>query len=288
MVNNLRSYAARKSNIFFVLLGFTLAVALELVDFVTGSEFAFSIFYLLPVAAITWFKGIKMGVLIVLTSVCVWFAGNVLALNMRQFSKFYAWDGTVRMGFFLTMIYILSVFKNALDKEKALARTDDLTQIPNRRGFFERTNAEIQQAQEENQPCTVAYMDIDNFKAVNDKLGHTAGDALLCSVAQTIKKNIRAMDTVARLGGDEFGILLPEAGMETVKTILPRVQQSLLETMQKKGWLVTFSIGAVTCQGQACSPEEIVRRADKLMYSVKNNGENNIVYEAMQHNGKVE
>ena len=181
--------------------------------------------------------------------------------------------------FFLVFNTVLSTFKNVLEREKKEARSDVLTGVANGRFFYELANIEISRASRYKRPFSVAYIDVDNFKVVNDRFGHSVGDSLLRLVAGTIRNNIRESDIIARLGGDEFALMLPETGYESAQTVISRVQKNLLDVMQKNGWPVTFSIGVATFIEPPNSVDEIVKKADELMYSVKNKGKNSIAYE---------
>ncbi|MBI3014821.1 MAG: GGDEF domain-containing protein, partial [Candidatus Tectomicrobia bacterium] len=162
---------------------------------------------------------------------------------------------------------------------KALARTDSLTGVINRRYFFELAQRENSRAHRHKQPFTVMFIDLDNFKDVNDVSGHMTGDALLRLVGETMRKNLRQTDIIARLGGDEFAVLLPETGPEpSVHIVMRKLQENLLQVMEKNGWPVTFSIGAVTFLRPPSSVDEMIRLPDDLMYSVKGKGKNMIKY----------
>ncbi|HYE66125.1 MAG TPA: diguanylate cyclase, partial [Pyrinomonadaceae bacterium] len=164
---------------------------------------------------------------------------------------------------------IRPTLKKALEHEKKLARTDFLTGVANERYFYELVGAEIKRAGRYKHPFTVAYLDIDNFKNVNDRFGHGEGDSLLRLVADSVKSSIRSADVVARLGGDEFAVLLPETGFEPAQIVIGKVQKSLLEAVRRKGLSVTVSIGVVTCPSSSCTIDEIMKLADAQMYSVK-------------------
>ncbi|MCL6417261.1 GGDEF domain-containing protein [Aestuariirhabdus sp. Z084] len=116
---------------------------------------------------------------------------------------------------------------------------------------------------------SLAYIDIDNFKLVNDSLGHPAGDQLLIEVASSLKKSLRATDTVARLGGDEFSCLLPETGQEEAKAAFSKASELLIRRMKGRNWSVTFSVGIVTFETMPEDIKEAMKVADELMYSVK-------------------
>lgn len=183
------------------------------------------------------------------------------------------------MGSLFILTFILSTLKNSLRQEKEYSRTDFLTAIRNRRYFIELVNMEINRARRYGHPFTIACIDLDHFKTVNDRFGHTAGDILLRLVAQTIQENIRATDTVARLGGDEFAILMPETGRNVAEVILQKVQKINLDIMQKHRWPITLSIGVVTFMNPPSTVDETLRISDQLMYTAKNNGKNSIQYQ---------
>jgi diguanylate cyclase (GGDEF)-like protein len=186
---------------------------------------------------------------------------------------------SVRLGTFLVITFLLSTLKHTLEHEKELARTDSLTGIANRRYLIELASAEINRAGRYKHPFTVVHIDLDNFKAVNDRFGHSAGDALLRLVGSTIRNNIRATDIVARFGGDEFVILLPETGPEPARVITDKIQKISLDLMQKNQWPVTLSLGVVTFIQPPSTVDEMLKISDGLMYAAKNNGKNAIRYE---------
>jgi diguanylate cyclase (GGDEF)-like protein len=166
-------------------------------------------------------------------------------------------------------VLVLHQLRVRLASEEILARTDGLTHIANRRAFIEAAQHELERARRNAHPLTLVYLDIDDFKDVNDQLGHTEGDALLVIVARTLRVGTRAIDAVARLGGDEFGLLLPETDEPMAAALLARVQASLGEAMVRHGWKVRFSTGAAVFETPATSVDEMMARADELMYAAK-------------------
>jgi diguanylate cyclase (GGDEF)-like protein len=116
-----------------------------------------------------------------------------------------------------------------LAKEHALARIGPLTTVPNRRAFYEALDKERLRSLRYRRPLTIAYLDLDNFKRINDSLGHAVGDELLVQVAAGLRSNLRASDYVGRLGGDEFGVLLPETDATAAKLVLRKLRLQLLE-----------------------------------------------------------
>jgi diguanylate cyclase (GGDEF)-like protein len=163
-----------------------------------------------------------------------------------------------------------------LEKERALSRLDPLTGLANRRAFYEILEAEKQRCSRYQRPFSLAYIDLDNFKRVNDTRGHSVGDFVLTTVADLIRSNMRATDTVARLGGDEFAILLPETDPNGTKQVLTKLHQRLNSELQNAGLDVSLSVGAATFLNSPESVDDIVRTADELMYAVKAHGKNDL------------
>jgi diguanylate cyclase (GGDEF)-like protein len=177
-------------------------------------------------------------------------------------------------GVLLAALWVvtLALLVRARRRERQLARCDLLTGLANREAFLERTAAELNRSRRSGRPLTVAFIDCDDFKRINDTRGHLAGDDLLRAIAATLRANVRGYDVVARWAGDEFAVLIPEASLESAETIVRRLQAVLLRVVQEHSWPVTFSIGAVTFIEPPASAAETVRLADELMYSVKQQG----------------
>lgn len=124
---------------------------------------------------------------------------------------------------------------------------------------------------------TLAYIDLDHFKQINDRLGHAVGDRLLTVVATTMQREVRRADVVARLGGDECALLLPHITADSAGRALGKRHDSLDKAMREHGWPATFSVGAVTFQAMPESLEELISAADDAMYDAKANGRNRVV-----------
>jgi diguanylate cyclase (GGDEF)-like protein/PAS domain S-box-containing protein len=169
----------------------------------------------------------------------------------------------------------------ALENEKRVSRVDFLTRIPNRRTFYEAVESESKRARRYQRAMTLAYIDVDKFKEVNDLFGHSVGDDLLKLIGAEIQSSIRSTDMVARLGGDEFAILLPETNAEGAATAMAKVQSRLQEAARQQNWTVTFSVGVVTFANALESVEEMIKRADGLMYEVKRKGKSAMVSQVL-------
>jgi len=251
---------------------------LGIVDYFTGIELSLSFFYLIPVSMAAWALGKYSGLTFSVLSATAWLVFNLL--SGQTFSNIFVgvWNTLIRFGIYGVFTILLTELHSALEEERLLANTDPLTGALNRRSFNEQAEKKMIHAEVNKRPYTVVYIDLDNFKPVNDRLGHATGDLALRAVVDTIQKQIRLADFLARFGGDEFAILLSDIGPEDAKRIVQRLRKALLEKMDLHVWDITFSIGALTFLTMPHSVEEMVRLTDELMYEVKINGKNSIKY----------
>jgi diguanylate cyclase (GGDEF)-like protein len=254
-----------------------LVALIALLDSLMGEDVSVSFFYMVPILLVTWTGGFRPG--FVLNGLC---AGLRLALVVRWqgpdlFGKpgLY-WNLVVEGIFFVTLTFIAAALRRQHDQQSLLARTDALTGVANRRSFYERAELEISRSRRLQEPLTVAYVDVDDFKKVNDELGHEAGDDLLRSVAATFVRRVRSTDLVARIGGDEFALLLSATSSGAARTLLGELYATLASEMGRHAWPVTFSIGAVTFLRPPGSVDDLLRHVDELMYAVKREGKANV------------
>lgn len=259
---------------FWIVFGILLLFIVAFLDFFTGVELSFSIFYLIPIFLFTWTINGNIGIAVACISAGVWLTIEVISGPQYSNSFVYFWNAIIRLGFFLLPVLLV----RNLEQEKKHARTDFLTGAMNTRSFHDITQREIDRSRRYQHPFTMAFIDIDNFKIINDTFGHTFGDIVLRSISQNIQRHLRKTDIIARVGGDEFAILLPEMDEETARIALPKLQEKLMEAMLSNKWPVTFSIGVITINAPQHTVDEIIGLADKMMYSVKNYGKNDIKY----------
>ena len=268
----------KRSKPFIIAVSFALICAVGVLDFLTGYEIAFSLFYLIPVALVTWLTGRRLGIVASLVSAVVSLISDVAAGIFYSHPLIYVWNTFMEFFFFVIVAYLLIALKITLEQERELARTDYLTGAANSRVFYDLLQTEINRSQRYKNPFTIAYIDLDNFKTVNDEFGHATGDLVLSSIVNQVRKHLRKTDVVARLGGDEFALLLPETKQESVQVVLSKLQCDILAEMQQNNWPVTLSIGVLTCINTPHTAEEVVRIVDDLMYSVKRASKNAIKY----------
>ncbi|MGI9108115.1 MAG: GGDEF domain-containing protein [Pyrinomonadaceae bacterium] len=266
----------QRSKSFIVTLGFLLAILQSVINFLAGHDYSFVLFYLLPVSLVAWLVGRRAALFISLASAGGYFLTERMNRHFAAQPLIPYFNALAWLGAFLFVAYFVSALRRSHDYQRKLARTDDLTGVVNRRSFFEISQVEINRARRHRHPFTVAYMDVDDFKSINDSYGHTIGDTVLKSVTQTIKSNIRDIDVVARLGGDEFVILMPETDEAAAQAVVARVHRNMLDIMRNYGWPITFSVGVVTWETPPRTVDAMLKQADDAMYEVKNNGKNRI------------
>lgn len=160
----------------------------------------------------------------------------------------------------------------AFIRERSLSRTDSLTGIANRLGFHRRLEHEMLRHNRAVRPMTLAYIDCDDFKAVNDRWGHDEGDRVLLAVASALRTTLRKTDSCARLGGDEFAVLLPETSEAQASLVLDKLVNILNGAMVAGRWPVGFSVGAVVFTACPTDSSQALDLADRIMYSVKKSG----------------
>jgi len=273
-------YFSKRTKSFLTALEFILVIGVGWVDYITGPEYSLLLFYLIPVLTTVWFVGKWASVAISFESAIVLLIVDLAEKKHSIGSASLYWNDFSILIFFLFVTHVIAFLKTLLDRESLAARTDSLTGVANRRCFYDLAEAEINRLRRYGHPFTVCYIDIDNFKQLNDAFGHAEGDNLLSLIAESIRTNVRRTDVVGRLGGDEFAVLMPETGEDIAPHVVGKAL-NVKDIAQKRGLAITLSIGTVIYLSPPENVEEMITRADTLMYSVKTGGKNNIKYEVV-------
>jgi diguanylate cyclase (GGDEF)-like protein len=276
MLRSANQFFSRRSTGAVVTTGLLLVVLMGLIDYFSGPEISFSIFYLVPIYLVSWYAGRWPGVTASVACTLAWYLADLFDGHVYSTPLIHFWNASARLGFFLVSAFLISELRRRLIFEAELAVTDPLTKIANRRGVYQAVEVELIRQRRMGRPITAAYLDVDGFKAVNDRLGHHVGDELLRIVAETIRSQIRQLDTAGRLGGDEFLLLLPETGHEAASELLSRLKSALTRQTQLRDWPVSFSIGVATFLEPPESVDELLRQTDRLLYAAKSDGKDTI------------
>ena len=263
------------------LISLVFVALISLIDAQVGYEIAVSIFFLIPIAISTWYAGKFSGLCFCIIAAAIWlFVDNVLSAHPYSNPVAPYWNTIVRLGFFLITSNLLHQLRQHLIIETKLSRTDSLTQLLNRRGFTEQVEQLLGIAARHGRPVVIAYIDLDNFKKINDELGHSEGDHVLHVVGKIITHSLRTTDIAGRMGGDEFAIVLPETDEAGAKSVFDLFRNNLLEAAQKHHWPIGLSIGVVAFSTPSASLDEAIRIADSLMFQVKSSGKNGILFQS--------
>jgi len=268
----------KHGRLFWGIVGGELVVVLGVIDYLTGYEISLSLFYLFPIVLVTWFVSRRLGVMFSILCAIVWYFADALSGQTYSYPAIYLWNTLIRFGFFIIVTLLLSALREKLRTEEILARTDFVTGAVNSRYFYSLAHMEISRSRRYQHPFTLAYIDIDNFKAVNDRFGHDMGDMVLRTVTSVLQHHLRDTDIVARFGGDEFALLLPETEEESARVVISKIHSGLTAEMQKNNLPITFSIGVVTYTAMPKTVNNVVKIADELMYSVKNSTKDGVKY----------
>ncbi|PIE61211.1 MAG: GGDEF domain-containing protein [Desulfobacterales bacterium] len=206
---------------------------------------------------------------------------HVFNAHLKSFQfKFLMWGGGLFLiGALAAWLMAFSIVKRRIyeDTLLSMALYDDLTSLPNRKYFWDKLDEGISHARRYGNKLGLLYIDLDGFKAVNDKLGHESGDELLVEISQRMLNFTRETDTVARVGGDEFAIILFQvdsvAGLLTVgEKLIQKINEPV--KIRRKTATVGASVGATIYPGSAKDREKLVNLADKAMYTAKSKGKN--------------
>jgi diguanylate cyclase (GGDEF)-like protein len=261
--------------ILLLVSGGLLVALIAQLDYCTGPQLSFNIFYLIPVAACAWWGGFSHGILLALAASLAWCLVDALENPLLPLVA-ELWNGITRFGTLSLTASLVSRLHTGMIRERCLARTDPLTGAANGRTFYEAAALEAERARRTGQPLTLAYLDLDDFKQLNDRLGHAAGDAALVHAVSTVRQQLRTSDLLARLGGDEFALLLPNTNADGAVALLRRMQAILGQEMHRQALPVTFSIGAITFGRPSSDVDLMIRRIDALMYQAKVRGKGRI------------
>ena len=256
------------------MLSLLLTAVIGSVQTLASSALSFHVFYLAPVSMVAWRAGRGAGVGVSALAAAAWLTADVLRSPAVPAAAY--WNLAVRFASFVVVAGIISTLRRLLEVERASARTDPLTGAHNARAFTETTARELRRLRRFGRELTLAYVDLDDFKLVNDRHGHAVGDEVLRVVVSTITATLRIDDVVARLGGDEFAVLLPETGAEASWVVLRKMHNAVRLAMAERGWPVGVSIGAISCLSAPGSAAALLELADDAMYAAKRQGKNAI------------
>ncbi len=269
--------------VFWAAVGIVFVASLGLVNYLTysmiGNQILFPFFYLVPIVLVTWSGNESLGLSASVLSALAWLIAESATDSNHSLPAVYFWNTLIQIGFFVLVTHLVAELQKSRRDELLAAHTDFVTGAVNARYFSELLRMEVERIRRYPHPITVVYIDLDDFKQVNDLFGHKIGDEVLRYIASELKSQLRSTDVIARLGGDEFAVLLPATHQTEAQVVMPKVHTHLTEAMRQKNWPVTLSMGAVTYVYPPYSVEQLIATADQLMYEVKNSTKNAIRFD---------
>jgi diguanylate cyclase (GGDEF)-like protein len=253
-----------------VLLGTLSAlVAIGFADFLTPAQVGLAVFNVVPVFVAAMRFGRRAAYPFAGLSAFSWFASEVFHRHANGLPTLLGWDLASRLIFFGVIAELSCQLREALEMARYEGRTDPLTGLLNRRAFFERAESAVRRSREFSEQLAVAFIDVDDFKMVNDTLGHETGDSVLRTLGHALGCSARSGDVVARLGGDEFAILLPSTGLAEVRSVGSKLEALLAEALASTGVWSGASIGIAVLSDQTPSVDALLRAADADMFHSK-------------------
>ncbi len=252
-----------------VALLFGLMLAVAVADYFSGERYTVYVLYFPIVALSCWLIGLRTALVMSFFSSILWIVDDIFVPPepIPYLAKY--WQALTRFLVFASFAYVLSRLRATMRREYQLSHFDELTGLSNRASLFENGQRDISRCRRMERPLTAVFVDLDQFKQVNDRFGHAEGDRVLRGVADAIRVSTRDTDLTARIGGDEFVIVSPEMDYDAAQIFTGRLQEQLRIAMRRGGWPVTFSIGAATFIYPPPLLDDVVKVTDDLMYDVK-------------------
>ena len=269
-------YMRRLPDFLQLAIGLGLVAGLTAFKLTIGHSVTVIDFLFVPVVWVGWFASARWcGYAVAGVAAALSVMVAVVAETQASFLAASA-AGIARFALYLVVLGLLGMMRRERAGHQHSVATDQLTGAANARSFRAIALAEVGRAQRNQHELSLAYIDVDDFKAINDRLGHPEGDHVLLEVSHVMRSSVRATDTVARIGGDEFAILMPEIGASSARVVIERVRGELARLRTAEGGPVPCSIGLVTFDRPPTSLKELVAAGDELLYRAKDNGKDRI------------
>lgn len=245
-------------------------------DYISGIEVRVYPLYFLPLSLAAWRFGKVGAILASVVATFIWDLANWAENPDFHYSINPIWilNTLLQAVAFGTVAALILWVRSRLKLEEGLSRIDSLTGLANIRALYSSAGLAIAACRRNSRPFTLAYIDLDNFKCVNDRYGHSRGDALLRDVANILINSLRVTDMAARVGGDEFVVCLPDTSESQARPLLERIRAALEVVFPKGECAISASIGAYSWDVPPESVDEMMSTADQIMYKVKTGGKN--------------
>ena len=261
-------------------LGLVATAAVGMADYgvarLLGYDFVATGFYMVPIGFVAFVGGRRNGMVIALaaalTETVATYAALVDATNIWAVPI----SILLELVVFVATAYSHGAIRRLVERERHLSRQDSVSGVVNSLGFREAAGWEVSRARRWPQVVSLIYLDVDDFKAVNDQQGHARGDEVLRIIGRAMKQSLRESDVVARVGGDEFAALMPGTDEEGCRAATSRVHLAITRDLAEAGFAVTASVGATTFPSAPETVDELIGAGDDAMFKVKRGSKNGV------------
>ena len=267
------------------------------IDYASGMAVVISVLYFVPIIASGWFLRPERAVAVAFVATLAWLAADVAWRGSSEPPAIRIWNAGAGVLTLAAVTFLVQRARRehdallaanrqldlALERETETARTDALTGLPNARALSETLTRELARSRRSGAPLSLLYIDLDDFKEVNDRYGHAAGDDLLGRVGTTLGSVLRAGDLAARIGGDEFVVLLIGSSAESAKDVATRIVANVAAEAERYPDApapVGASVGVVHyARSFPAGAGEMLSRGDAVMYAAKHGGKGRVAAE---------
>jgi diguanylate cyclase (GGDEF)-like protein len=258
----------------------TLAAGVFVLNVRTGADLRLGILYVVPVLLAASYDGLGWGIAFALATALLRFGVGIDQMPLDTSLQVRILNEVAYLTVVGVAIAGLSQLRRTQSQLRLLATHDPLTTVLNARAFASQLAQELGRNRRYGRPLALIYLDLDDFKKVNDAHGHATGDAVLRLVADAMRSAVRQADVVGRLGGDEFGVLMPETDGTLAHAVATRLAGGI-RTVFRGTPSVTASIGVVAVSGTEAGSDELLRKADQAMYEAKRAGKDRVIQVTM-------
>lgn len=253
-----------------------LTLAVGVVDVWTGSDVRLLSLYLLAVAWCGWRLGRRGVLFAVLVTLSTWGVSQQLSGVQHWSAGVWVFNLVSQSVALLSIGWLVAELSRRLEAERATARIDPLSGLRNRRALAQDSELALAICHRHAHPVALAFIDLDDFKQVNDRLGHEGGDTVIQACARALTASCRATDLPARLGGDEFVILMPETTAPQAQALMERVRLAFAQAVAGLPASAGMTVGVLAEAQATRTLDRLLAEADALMYEAKREGKGRV------------
>lgn len=257
-------------------VGVLLVAAIGVVDFETGPDFRIFPLYFIPISLGAWAARRTGATFFALVASATWAVSN---WSWHASDVHFVANVVTQLLAFGAVAAMTASMRRNYDVAVQTSMLDALTGLANTRGFYDRAGQLLDLAARKSEPLALIYLDLDDFKRVNDERGHAEGDEVLEELAKAMRGCLRKTDLAARLGGDEFALVLVDGDRDATERAVARLREGFAAAAERRGWPVKLSVGALVLDPVEAEARlvDLMREADALMYAAKGEGKDTVV-----------